>query len=98
MDRGHHSSYCVPSEIFEKHEYVFFKLIFNTKKDEEIEHDFGITINPEFIRKMNEVFGSRPSVANLRSFFSNEAIQGLWNDGFAVEASAGAYRGLIQQD
>ena len=66
------------------HEQVFFKLIFNTKKDEEIRKDFGIVVDQDFMKKMNEVFGSRPSLANLRTFFSNEAIQGLWNNGFAV--------------
>ena len=52
------------------------------------------------MKKMNEVFGSRPSLANLRTFFSNEAIQGLWNNGFAVAESNSSkvYRGIIQQD
>jgi hypothetical protein len=74
LDRGDQTSFKVPSRVFEQHEQVFFKLIFNTKKDEEIRRDFGIEVDQGLMRVMNEVFGSRPSLANLKSFFSNEAI------------------------
>jgi hypothetical protein len=49
------------------------------------------------MNKMNEVFGSRPSLGNLKTFFSNEAIQGLWNNGFAnaAEGSNKVYKGII---
>jgi hypothetical protein len=73
LDRGV-GSYNVPAHIFEAHEQVFFKLIFNTKKDEEIKLEFGLSVDPHFTKMMSEVFGSRPSIANLRAFFSNEAI------------------------
>ena len=97
LDRGDQTSFNVPSHIFEQHEQVFFKLIFNTKKDEEIRRDFGIEVDQDFMNKMNEVFGSRPSLGNLKTFFSNEAIQGLWNNGFAKAAlgSKKVYKGII---
>jgi len=97
LDRGDQASFNVPSHIFELHEQVFFKLIFNTKKDEEIRRDFGIEVDQDFMNKMNEVFGSRPSLGNLKTFFSNEAIQGLWNNGFAnaADGSILVYKGII---
>ena len=88
-------TYNVPINFFETHEFVFFKLIFNTKKDEELKRDFGLTIDPVFSKKMDDVFGSRPSLMNLRSFYSNEAIQCLWNNTAVENTQNNVYRGII---
>ena len=49
---------------------------------------------------MDEVFGCKPSLSNLRDFFKNEAIQRLWNNRFADEAptSSRVYKGVILED
>lgn len=75
-------AYMVPSDIYDANEIIFFKLVLSTKKRNEIESKFKISLGLDFADLMDNVFGARPSLSNLSKFFSNSVIQGLWIHGF----------------
>lgn len=68
--------YKVPEALYLKYESDFFKLILNTERDFS---KFGIRKSRIGLGDvMDKVFGQQPSIKNMKEFFSNEVIQGLW--------------------
>lgn len=64
-------------EYYNNNESAFFKLIHNTFLSKHKSDLLGIEEMP--ITNIYElVFKEHPSKANLKIFFSNEVIQGLW--------------------
>mmetsp|Transcript_8382 Transcript_8382/g.12767 ORF Transcript_8382/g.12767 Transcript_8382/m.12767 type:complete len:105 (+) Transcript_8382:1019-1333(+) len=70
-------AYNVPHDFYLKHESTFFKLIMNTVKDLS---NFDIMERPEVDNAIDGVFRQNPSRQNIKVFFANEAIRGLWTN------------------
>ena len=64
------------SDIYERYEVDFFKLILNTEKDVT---KYGISKKSTELKGLEDaVFKQKPSISNLKRFFSTQVIQGLW--------------------
>jgi hypothetical protein len=78
-------AYRVPPDFYEKHESTFFKLIMNTVKDVTM---FGIQQRPDVDNAIDGVFRQNPSRQNIKVFFTNEAIIGLWRNKWGGKLTA----------
>ena len=70
----------VPYDVFNRNEHVFNKLILNCWDNEKL--NITQVDHVDFFRVMHRVFGNKPSYRNCRIFFSNEAIQGIYDHGW----------------
>ena len=78
-------AYRVPDDFYEEHESTFFKLIMNTVKDVTT---FGIAERPDVDTAIDGVFRQNPSRQNIKIFFENEAILGLWRNKWGGKLTA----------
>jgi len=68
--------YQVPVALYKLHESDFFRLILNTERNFT---KYGIRKSSRGLGEvMNKMFGQQPSLKNMKSFFSDEVIQGIW--------------------
>ena len=72
---------------YNQYEFLFIRLIHNSKKGEDTSNLNGIQDNHRNLLK--EVFGSKPTTENLRDFFRIDVIQQLWwgPSGFITSSS-----------